>query len=98
MDLLNLASSENREETKKKEEKLEELKKIVLDLQGGDLMKRHVAASNVRLLAKENIEVRGLFAMLGVIPPLVSMLDSQDSHSQISSLYALLNLAISNDL
>ncbi|KAK4274490.1 hypothetical protein QN277_017699 [Acacia crassicarpa] len=96
-DLLHIANSENRAETKKKENALEEVKQIVQELQGEDLAKRQVAAANVRLLAKENLEVRGNLAMLGVIPPLVAMLDLEDTNSQIASLYALLNLGIGND-
>lgn len=102
-DLLNLAESESFAEAKKKEEALEELKRLVKDLQQeDDSLKRRHAATTVRMLAKENLEVRGTLAMLGVIPPLVAMLDSQDLDSQdldsqIASLYALLNLGIGND-
>ncbi|KAF7817296.1 U-box domain-containing protein 4-like [Senna tora] len=96
-DLLHIADSEIQAETKKKEEALEELKQIAMELQGEDLMKRQMAAANVRLLAKENLEIRGTLAMLGVIPPLVGMLDLEDANSQIASLYALLNLGIGND-
>lgn len=96
-DLLNIAESEIDAETKKKEEALEELKGTVKELQGEDLTKRQTAAARVRLLAKEDLEVRGALAMLGAIPPLVGMLDLEDVSSQISSLYALLNLGIGND-
>lgn len=93
-----MAESEAEAETKNKEEALEELKRLVKDLQQGeDSEKRRDAASTVRMLAKENLEVRGTLAMLGAIPPLVAMLDSQDLGSQIASLYALLNLGIGND-
>lgn len=96
-DLLHIADTEIHAETKKKEEALEELKQIVMELQGEDLMKRQMAAANIRLLAKEKLEVRGTLAMLGVIPPLVGMLELEDPNSQIASLYALLNLGIGND-
>ncbi|XLR48088.1 hypothetical protein S83_032748 [Arachis hypogaea] len=97
-DLLNLTGCENEAEAKKKEEALVELKQVVKDLQQGeDLAKRRMAATTVRSLAKERSEVRGTLAMLGAIPPLVGMLDSEDVHSQIASLYALLNLGIGND-
>lgn len=96
-DLLHMAESEIHAETKRKEEALEELKQIVMELQGEDLMKQQMAAANVRLLAKDNLEIRGTLAMLGVIPPLVGMLDLEDVNSQIASLYALLNLGIGND-
>ncbi|BAT96980.1 hypothetical protein VIGAN_09031500 [Vigna angularis var. angularis] len=58
---------------------------------------RRIAAERVRSLAKEDAEARANLAMLGAIPPLVGMLDSEDAHSQIASLYALLNLGIGND-
>ncbi|GAU17722.1 hypothetical protein TSUD_07840 [Trifolium subterraneum] len=97
-DLLNIAEMETEEEAKKKEEALEELKRLVKDLHNeDDSVKRREAATTVRMLAKENLEVRETLAMLGVIPPLVTMLDSQDVDSQIASLYALLNLGIGND-
>ncbi|KAL2318029.1 hypothetical protein Fmac_031905 [Flemingia macrophylla] len=93
-DLLSIAEVEAEAETAKKEERLEELKQLVKDLQ------RHEegAAARVRLLAKEDLEVRGTLAMLGAIPPLVAMLDSRDHAGPlVSSLYALLNLGIGND-
>ncbi|XP_054796331.1 U-box domain-containing protein 7-like [Prosopis cineraria] len=96
-DLLNIAEPEIDAETGKKEEALQELKRIVKELQVEDLTKRQMAAASVRLLAKEDLEVRGTLAMLGAIPPLVRMLDLEDVNSQISSLYALLNLGIGND-
>jgi hypothetical protein len=97
-DLLNIAEMETEAEAKKKEEALEELKRLVKDLHNEeDSVKRREAATTVRMLAKENLEVRETLAMLGAIPPLVTMLDSQDVDSQIASLYALLNLGIGND-
>jgi len=97
-DLLNMAEMETEEEAKKKEEALEKLKKLVKDLhEEDDSVKRREAASTVRMLAKENLEVRGTLSMLGAIPPLVAMLESKDVDSQIASLYALLNLGIGND-
>ncbi|KAB2627916.1 U-box domain-containing protein 7-like [Pyrus ussuriensis x Pyrus communis] len=101
-DLLNLAEfseAENDAATKKKVEALEELKRVAKDLQADDdSAKRKEAASKVRLLAKEDSEARATLAMLGVIPPLVALLDSDDAVSQIASLYALLNLGIGNDV
>jgi len=106
-DLLNLAEVEADAETKKKEEKLEELKSLVKELHKEDeegkeeesMTRRREAASKVRLLAKEDLEVRGTLAMLGAIPPLVAMLDESknDVDSLVASLYALLNLGIGND-
>ncbi|KAK7383455.1 hypothetical protein VNO78_29134 [Psophocarpus tetragonolobus] len=99
-DLLSIAEAEADVETKKKEEKLEELKRLVKELQHEeDSAKRTEAAATVRLLAKEDLEVRGTLAMLGAIPPLVAMLDEAQNEvdSLVASLYALLNLGIGND-
>lgn len=85
--------------TKKKVEALDELKRVAKELQvEDDSAKRKEAASRVRLLAKEDVEARATLAMLGVIPPLVALLDSDDVVAQIASLYALLNLGIGNDV
>lgn len=100
VDLLNLAESvepENEAETRRKEEELRELKRTVKDLQAEDLWKRKSAASKVRLMAKEDLVIRGTLALLGAIPPLVAMLDLEDEQSQIAALYALLNLGIGNN-
>ncbi|KAH7523976.1 U-box domain-containing protein 14 [Ziziphus jujuba] len=101
-DLLNLADwSESEADvaaTKRKVEALEELKRVVRGLQVEDSEKRKEAARNVRLLAKENLDARGTIAMLGAIPQLAGMLDSEDVDTQIASLYALLNLGIGNDM
>lgn len=96
-DLLNVAESETTAEAQKKEEALAELKHVVAELRGEDFTKRRIAASRVRSLAKEDSEARANLAMLGAIPPLVGLLDSEDVDSQIASLYALLNLGIGND-
>ncbi|KAE9586921.1 hypothetical protein Lal_00005008 [Lupinus albus] len=98
--VMNVAENETEEASrKKKEEELREMKEMVKELEGEDLMKKRVAAKRVRKLAKEEeLEVRGTLAMLGVIPLLVGMVDDQNSvESQIESLYALLNLGIGND-
>ncbi|KAL1315283.1 hypothetical protein HN51_042056 [Arachis hypogaea] len=100
-DLLSMADSEvdAETETKKKEEALDDLKRLVSELQAEDSppVKRVAAASAVRRLAREDAEVRVTFAMLGAIPPLAAMLDLEDLDSQVASLYALLNLGIGND-
>lgn len=99
-DLLNLAKMKSGLETKKKEETLEVLKRVVRDLQVDDGEKKVAAAREVRLLAKDDTEARVTLAMLGAIPPLVGMIDddSQIEDVQIiASLYALLNLGIGND-
>lgn len=97
LDLLNIQVHETNAESKKKEETLTEMKHVVKDLRGEDSTKRRMAAARVRSLTKEDSEARGTLAMLGAISPLVGMLDSEDLHSQIDSLYALLNLGIAND-
>ncbi|XP_039019240.1 U-box domain-containing protein 12-like [Hibiscus syriacus] len=97
-DLLNLVETETDAGIKRKVEALEELKRVVKELQGEDEESKRKAASRVRSLTKENSEARVTLAMLGAIPPLVAMLDFQDSDSQISALYALLNLGIGNDV
>ncbi|XP_059460622.1 U-box domain-containing protein 4-like [Corylus avellana] len=100
-DLLSMADSPEAEsdaETKRKEDALEELKRVARDLQAEDLATRKYAARSVRLRAKEDSEARVTLAMLGAIPPLVGMLDSEDADSQIASLYAMLNLGIGNDV
>lgn len=102
MDLLNLAEwSESEAEaaaTRRKVEVLERLKRVVRDLQVEETGKRREAATEARLLAKEDLEARWTLAMLGAIPPLVGMLDFEDHDSQIAALYALLNLGIGNDM
>ncbi|KAK4755853.1 hypothetical protein SAY87_009610 [Trapa incisa] len=104
-DLLHLAEihekQENEAETRKKLEALEKLKQVVEDLQCDGCCKeeqRKAAARDARLMAKENAEARATLAMLGAIPPLVSMLDCVDLDSQIAALYALLNIGIGNDM
>ncbi|KAL1168093.1 hypothetical protein V6Z11_A05G061900 [Gossypium hirsutum] len=96
-DLLNLVETETAAETKRKVEALEELKRVVKELQVEDKERNVQAAGRVRSLTKEDSEARVTVPMLGSIPPLVAMLDFQDSDSQIAALYALLNLGIGND-
>jgi hypothetical protein len=95
-DILNIQVHEIEAESKK-EEILTELKQVVKELREEDSTKRRIAAARVRSLAKDDSEARGTLAMLGAISPLVGMLASEDLHSQIDSLYALLNLGIGND-
>ncbi|KAI3728080.1 hypothetical protein L6452_16708 [Arctium lappa] len=74
------------------------LKEVVKRLQSGgdgDVLR---GAKEVRELAKDDSEARRNLALVGAIPPLVAMLDSDDLDSQISALYALLNIGIGNDL
>lgn len=85
------------EETNRKIQAFEEVKRVVRDLQVGEGVRKSGAAVEVRGRAKEDSEARTTLAMLGAIPPLVGMLDSEDQEYQIASLYALLNLGIGND-
>lgn len=88
---------EEEEEVKKKVEVLEELKRVVKGLQCGGDVEVLGGAKEVRRLAKEDGDARTTLALLGAIPPLVAMLDSDGLDSQIAALYALLNLGIGND-
>ncbi|KAH0461381.1 hypothetical protein IEQ34_008956 [Dendrobium chrysotoxum] len=87
-------------EKRRKVEAFEELQSVVRRLQDteeGIHCRRAEAAAEVRRLAKDNPDFRQSLALLGVIPPLVALLDSDDSDSLISALYALLNLGIGNE-
>ncbi|KAK6119534.1 hypothetical protein DH2020_046701 [Rehmannia glutinosa] len=92
---------ENEEEVRRKEQVLEGLKKVAKKLQQkeGSMEVILEGAAEVRTLTKDDPEARTTLALLGVIPPLVALLDAIDPtfHSQIAALYALLNLAITND-
>ncbi|XP_077223130.1 U-box domain-containing protein 45-like [Tasmannia lanceolata] len=101
-DLLNLTGSESgsddvEAETRRKVEVFEELRGVVKRLQFEDGAQRD-AAMEVRRLAKDDSDSRVTLAMLGAIPPLVGMIDSDEVDFQISSLYALLNLSIGNEM
>lgn len=91
---------ENEEEVRRKEQVLEGLKNVAKKLQreeeGWSMVE---GAADVRRLTKDDPHARTTLALLGVIPPLVALLDAQDPTflSQIAALYALLNLAIAND-
>ncbi|KAL3656106.1 hypothetical protein CASFOL_000502 [Castilleja foliolosa] len=89
----------DQEEVKKKEEALQRLKNVANKLQQEEISMVLDGAAEVRRFTKDNPEARTTLALLGVIPPLVALLDAQDPtfHSQIAALYALLNLAITND-
>ncbi|KAG0466975.1 hypothetical protein HPP92_018555 [Vanilla planifolia] len=88
-------------EKRRKVEAFEEMQSVVRRLQDGGEegcdRRRMEAAANARRLAKDCPEARRTLAMLGAIPSLVALLDSEGSDSQISALYALLNLGIGND-
>ncbi|KAJ1700360.1 hypothetical protein LUZ63_000139 [Rhynchospora breviuscula] len=91
-------------ENQKSEQELEEFQRVVSMLHphgnadaAGDC--RREAAVEIRRMAKEDADARETLAMLGAIPPLIGMLDAElDLDSQITALYALLNLAIGNDM
>lgn len=91
-------SEETEAEFKRKVEVLEELKGVVRRLQEEDHDRKRSAAMDVRRLAKDDPEARETLAMLGSIPPLVGMVDSDDPEVQITTLYALANLGIGNDM
>ncbi|KAH7688324.1 Armadillo-like helical-containing protein [Dioscorea alata] len=91
------SGSDEPSEVKKKVPIFDELLSVVTMLQGDDDGRRKSAAIDVRRLAKDDTKSRETLAMLGSIPPLVGMLDSDDPETQIVSLYALLNLVIGND-
>lgn len=89
-------------EAELKIEAFEELQHVVVRLQldgrnaGRD--GRGEAAADARRLAKDEPEARETLAMLGAIPPLAALLNSDDSGALIDALYALLNLGIGNEL
>ncbi|CAN8284227.1 unnamed protein product [Cochlearia groenlandica] len=98
-DLLNLTK---KTETKKEEEKMEIMKRVVRDLKEAETAAEAVAAaaaaSEVRLLAKDDVEARVILAINGAITPLVSMIgESRNAETQICAIYALLNIGIGND-
>ena len=97
-DLLSKAEAESENETRKKVEVLEGMKRVVRELQVDEGVKRREAACNVRSLCKEDAKARVTLSMVGAIPPLVGMLDLEDFECQIDALYALLNLGIGNDV
>lgn len=92
------------EETRRKTEALAELQGVVRRLQAyegagrseRDALRRE-AAMELRRLAKDDAAARETLAMLGAIPTLVEMLDSDEVGLQVASLYALLNLGIGNN-
>ncbi|XP_074287065.1 U-box domain-containing protein 45 [Silene latifolia] len=115
-EMLNLSSTSDEstetaemteEMRRRKEEKLAEMTAAVGLLQSDDVEEREKGAKMVRGFAKEDGDARSTLAMLGAIPPLVSIIDLHIDHHhddqhvhvlKIEALYALLNLGIGNDL
>lgn len=67
------------------------------NLFNGGLEQRIQAARDIRKLARSSVRTRSSFAAAGVIPPLVSMLNSSEIDAKEASLLALLNLAVRNE-
>lgn len=67
---------------------------IIEHLRTGEIHLQRVAAAELRLLAKQNVESRICIAEAGAIPHLVSLLSSQDPETQEHAVTALLNLSI----
>lgn len=94
-------SSESELVKRRKAEALKEMKGVVRTLsEGRDVVEIVNAASEVRRLAKDDSFARETLAMLGAIPPLIGMLgnDVDGDDWKVAALYALLNLAIRNDM
>ncbi|KAJ3704731.1 hypothetical protein LUZ61_008436 [Rhynchospora tenuis] len=89
---------------KKSEQELEEFQRVVSMLHpdcnaDAAVDSRREAVVQIRRMAKEDADARETLAMLGAIPPLIGMLDAEfDLDSQVTALYAILNLAIGNDM
>lgn len=86
------------QEVEKKIKAFNELQTTAQSLQFGNNSVQQKAAQDVRRLTKDDAEARVTLAMLGAIPPLIGMLDCSETAMHISVLFALLNLAIGNDL
>ncbi|XP_058112787.1 U-box domain-containing protein 4 [Magnolia sinica] len=64
---------------------------------GNGLETKIQAARDIRKMAKTSVKTRSIFAVSGVIPPLISMLLSSNHDAREASLLALLNLAVRNE-
>lgn len=84
-------------QVERKVQTLNELQKIVIHLQSRVVNDQWKAAAEVRHLTKDDPVARVLLAMLGAIPPLISMLNLAQPKIQATALLALLNLAIGNE-
>ena len=76
-----------------------DIQRVVTNLKGAaDGQERWQAAEEVRKMTKDDPIARITMALLGVIAPLISMLDAEtDPKQQCTALLALLNLAIGNE-
>ncbi|MCO5551506.1 hypothetical protein L7F22_005010 [Adiantum nelumboides] len=70
---------------------------LVRNLQSTSLDVQRNAATELRLLAKFNVENRIIIADSGAIPPIISLLHSTDPQIQENAVTALLNLSINNN-
>ena len=74
---------------------------LVARLSEGSVQQNYQAALEIRYLAKSNAKARTLFGEGGAIPALVELLstavDSVDRCAQENVIFALLNVAISDD-
>ncbi|KAI5077620.1 hypothetical protein GOP47_0007444 [Adiantum capillus-veneris] len=70
---------------------------LVRNLQSMSQDMQRNAATELRLLAKFNVENRIIIADSGAIPPLISLLHSTDPQIQENAVTALLNLSINNN-
>lgn len=73
------------------------VQELVRNLQSTSCDVQRTAATELRLLAKFNVENRIIIADSGAIPPLISLLHSTDHQIQENAVTALLNLSINNN-
>ncbi|XP_073103186.1 U-box domain-containing protein 4 isoform X2 [Elaeis guineensis] len=73
------------------------VQKLVEDLESQAPEVQRAAASELRLLAKHNMENRVLIVKCGAVPPLVSLLHSKVKRVQENAVTALLNLSINDN-
>ncbi|XP_010262331.1 PREDICTED: U-box domain-containing protein 3-like isoform X2 [Nelumbo nucifera] len=73
------------------------VEKLVEDLKSQSNEVQTAAATELRLLGKHNMENRIIIAQCGAIPPLVSLLYSDEKMTQEHAVTALLNLSINDD-
>lgn len=73
------------------------LRDLSRQLAYGDLAARVQAARDIRRLARASVKARSVFAVDGVVGPLVAMLPSREREEREAALLALLNLAVRNE-